>query len=58
MYLNQITSAKVKRPIDLYQIGDKVKCVITKKKENEGYFELSRLALYKNVILNIKLMTI
>ena len=54
MYLNQITSAKVKKPLDLYKIGDKVKCVITKKKENEGYFELSRLALYKNVILNIK----
>lgn len=47
MYTNQITSAKVERPMDLYDIGDKVKCVIVKK-QPDGRFLLSRLSYYKN----------
>ena len=54
MYTNQLTSSKVKKPLDLYEIGDKIKCVITKKKEDEGYFELSRVALYKTVTLKVE----
>lgn len=53
MYLNQITSSKVEKPLDLYNIGDKIKCVIHKKQE-DGRFLLSRLSLYKGVKLNIK----
>lgn len=48
MYTNQITSAKVERPMDLYDIGDKVECVILKKQE-DGRFLLSRLSYYKNL---------
>ena len=47
MYTNQITSAKVERPMDLYDIGDKVKCVIVKK-QPDGRFLLSSLSYYKN----------
>lgn len=47
MYTNQITSAKVERPMDLYDIGDKIECVIVKKQE-DGRFLLSRLSYYKN----------
>lgn len=53
MYLNQITSSKLEKPLDLYNIGDKIKCVIHKKQE-DGRFLLSRLSLYKGVNLNIK----
>lgn len=47
MYTNQITSAKVEKPIDLYNIGDIVKCRIVKK-QADGRFQLSRLSYYKN----------
>ncbi len=53
MYTNQITSSKVDKPLDLYNIGDKIKCVIHKK-QDDGRFLLSRLSLYKNVDLNVK----
>ena len=52
MNLNQMTSAKVHRPLDIYSIGDKIKCKIIKKKD--GYFELSRLELYKFVTLDLQ----
>ena len=47
MYTNQITSAKVERPMDLYDIGDVIKCRIVKK-QDDGRFQLSRLSYYKN----------
>lgn len=53
IYTNQITSSKVDKPIDLYNIGDKIKCVIHKK-QDDGRFLLSRLSLYKNVDFNVK----
>lgn len=53
IYTNQLTSSKLKQPLDLYRIGDKIKCKITKIKEN-NYFELSRIELYKKVSVNIK----
>jgi ribosomal protein S1 len=53
MYTNQITSAKVEKPIDLYNIGDKIKCTILKK-QDDGRFILSRLSLYKSVNLNVE----
>ena len=38
MYINQLTSAKVKKPSDIYSVND-VKCKITKKlDDNTGYF--------------------
>lgn len=52
MYINQITSAKLKKPLDIYSFNDTIKCKIIKKKD--GYFELSRLDLYKSVNLNLK----
>lgn len=51
MYLKEITSAKVKKPLDLYSIGDKITCKIIKKKDN--FFELSRIKLYKQVSLDV-----
>lgn len=51
MFINELTSSKLNRPLDLYNIGDKIKCVITKKQEN-GRFLLSRLSLYKSSELN------
>ena len=47
MYTNQITSAKVERPMDLYDIGDVIKCRIVKK-QDDGRFQLSRLSYYKH----------
>ncbi len=44
MYLNDITSAKLKKPLDLFNVGDKIKCIITKKRGD--LFELSRTKLY------------
>lgn len=52
MYLNQITSAKLKKPLDLFKLGDTIKCVITKKRGS--YFELSRIGVYNYITLNIK----
>lgn len=52
MYTNQITSSKLERPLDLYNIGDKIKCIIIKKQE-DGRFLLSRLELYKTQDFNI-----
>ncbi len=53
IYTNQLTSSKLKQPLDIYRIGDKIKCKITKVKE-DNYFELSRIELYKKVSVNIK----
>ncbi len=51
MYFTEITSAKLRKPSDLYSIGDKITCKIIKKKDT--YFELSRLKLYDQVSLYI-----
>lgn len=53
MYTNQLTSSKVNRPLDLYSIGDKIKCKI-KKKRDEKLFELSRLDLFSFVTLDLQ----
>lgn len=53
MYCNQITSSKVNKPSDLYNIGDKIKCNILKK-QDDGRFLLSRISLYKMNVLNIE----
>ena len=52
MYINQLTSSKVNKPLDLYNLGDKIKCQIIKKRD--GFFELSRLELYKFVALDLQ----
>lgn len=31
MYLSELTTAKIEKPLDLFKIGDKIRCVITKK---------------------------
>lgn len=54
MYVNEITSSKLERPLDIYNIGDKIKCIILKK-QDDGKFLLSRLSLYKNEKLNVHL---
>ena len=35
MYINQITASKLERPLDLYNVGDKIKCIILKKQQEE-----------------------
>lgn len=55
LYTNKLTSAQVKRPLDIYNVGDQIKCVITNVHEDEGYFDLSRLDLYKQVNLNLQI---
>lgn len=52
MYLNELTSSKVRKPLDIYSIGDTIRCKIIQKDGN--LFKLSRVSLYKNVNLNIK----
>ncbi len=52
MYVNQITASKLKRPLDIYNIGDKVKCKILKK-QDDGKFLLSRISLYKEFNYNV-----
>lgn len=52
MYINQLTSSKVNKPLDLYSIGDKIKCKI--KKKRDSFFELSRLDLYSLVSLDLQ----
>ncbi len=52
MYLSELTTAKIEKPLDLFKIGDKIRCVITKKRGN--YFELSRLKFYNYITLNIR----
>lgn len=54
MYINQITASKLERPLDLYNVGDKIKCIILKK-QDDGRFLLSRLSLYKSEDFNIQL---
>lgn len=54
MYINQLTSSKVNKPLDLYEIGDKIKCQIIKKNDEYNYFELSRLELYKAITLDLQ----
>lgn len=53
MYIKQLTSSKINHPLDIYNPGDKIRCKITGKKDN--LFTLSRLALFKDVPLNVKL---
>ena len=52
MYVNQITASKLQRPLDIYNIGDKVKCKILKK-QDDGKFLLSRISLYKDFNYNV-----
>jgi len=49
IYMNQLTSAKLGRPTDLFEIGSNIKAKIVKFKEDTNYFELSRLECYKDV---------
>ena len=53
IYTNQLTSSKVRQPLDIYSIGDNIKCKITKIRD-DGYFELSRIELYKGSSLAVK----
>ncbi len=52
MHLKEITSSKFKNPLDLFKIGDILKCVITKK--SGPYFKLSRIKAYNYITLNIR----
>lgn len=53
IYSNQLTSSKVRQPLDIYNIGDDIKCKITKIREN-GYLDLSRIELYRGKTFDIK----
>lgn len=51
MHITELTASKLNKPFDIYNVGDKIKCAITKKQE-DGRFLLSRLSLYKACELN------
>ena len=53
MYINQLTSAKVKKPSDIYSVNDTIACKIIKKRDS--FFELSRIEFYKDVDFKIQL---
>lgn len=54
IYINQLSAAKMKAPLlDIYRVGDTLKCKITKIKEN-NFFELSRIKAYKDIPISIK----
>ena len=53
IYSNQLTSSKVRQPLDIYNIGDDIKCKVTKIREN-GYLDLSRIELYRGKTFDIK----
>lgn len=53
IYANQLTSSKVRQPLDIYNVGDNIKCKITKIRE-DGYFELSRIEMYKGKLFTVK----
>ncbi len=55
LYTNKLTSSQVERPLDLYNIGDRIRCVITNIRQEDGFFDLSRLELYKQVHLDIQI---
>lgn len=57
IYTNEITASQLSRPLDIYNVGDKIKCVITKKQE-DGRFLLSRLSLYNESELNVHIGSI
>ena len=53
MYINDLTSAKLEKPSDLYKKGQKISCKIIKKQQ-DGKFLLSRIALYDEEQLKIE----
>ena len=53
IYTKELTSSKVRQPLDIYNVGDNIKCKVTKVREN-GYLDLSRLDLYKGKSFEVK----
>lgn len=53
IYTKELTSSKVRQPLDIYNVGDNIECKVTKVREN-GYLDLSRLDLYKGKSFEVK----
>lgn len=53
IYAKELTSSKIRQPLDIYNIGDNIKCKVTRIRE-DGYVDLSRIELYKGNSFEVK----